>query len=326
MRRREFITLLGGTVVAWPLKVRAQQPLPVIGFLNSRSAKDFASVDFVAAFRQGLGDLGFVEARSVAIEYRWAEGEYERLPAMATDLTSRQVAVIAAAFLPAVQAVRAATTTIPIVFNVGGDPVALGLVTALNRPGGNLTGVSQFASVLEVKRLELLHEAVPQATAIVFLVNPTNPNTEVNTSDMQAAARTLGLELHVFNASTESEIDAAFAALVQRTGGLVLQSDSFFNRRREQIVALAMRNKVPAIYDERGYTVAGGLMNYTGSQKDAFRQVGIYTARILQGEKPADLPVQQSTKVEFIINLKTAKALDLAVPLSLLGRADEVLE
>jgi putative ABC transport system substrate-binding protein len=324
--RRQFTCALGAAAAAYPLPARAQQPVPIIGFLNSRSAKDSASADFVAAFRQGLGDLGFVEARSVAIEYRWAEGEYERLPAMATDLISRQVAVIAAAFLPAVQAARAATTTIPIIFDVGGDPVALGLVTALNRPGGNLTGVSQFASVLEVKRLELLHEVVPQATAIVFLVNPTNPNTEVNTSDMQMAARTLGLQFHVFNASTESEIDAAFAALVQRTGGLVVQSDSFFNSRREQIVTSAMRNKVPAIYDERGYTVAGGLMNYAGSQKDAFRQVGIYTARILKGEKPADLPVQQSTKVEFIINLKTAKALGLTVPLSLLGRADQVIE
>jgi putative tryptophan/tyrosine transport system substrate-binding protein len=324
--RRQFISVLGGAAVAYPLTARAQQPVPVVGFLNSRSAKDSASADFVAAFRQGLGDVGFVEPHNVAIQYQWADGEYERLPAMATDLISRQVAVIAAAFLPAVQAVRAATTTIPIVFNVGGDPVALGLVTALNRPGGNLTGVSQFASLLETKRLELLHEAVPQATTIVFLVNPTNPNAEVNTGDMQTAARTLGLELRVISASTESEIDAAFAALVQRTGGLVVQSDSFFNSRREQIVALAMRNKVPAIYDERGYTVAGGLMNYTGSQRDAFRQVGVYTGRILKGEKPADLPVQQSTKVEFIINLKIAKALGLTVPLSLLGRADEVIE
>jgi putative ABC transport system substrate-binding protein len=329
MRRREVITLLGGILVggaatSWPLAARAQQPPPVIGFLNSWAAKDAA--DLVAAFRQGLDEVGFVEARNVMIEYRWAEGEYERLPAMATDLVSRQVAVIAAAYLPAVQAARAASTTIPIVFNVGGDPVALGLVASLNRPGGNLTGVSLFTSVLEVKRLELLHEVVPQATAVAFLVNPSNPNTETNTRDMQAAARTLGLQLYVFKANTDSGIDAAFAALVQRTGALVVQADSFFNSRREQLATITIRHKVPAIYDDRSYTVAGGLMNYAGSQTDAYRQVGIYTARILKGDKPADLPVQQSTKVEFVINLRTAKALGLTVPLSLLGRADEVIE
>jgi putative ABC transport system substrate-binding protein len=324
MRRRKFIALFGGAAAAWPRAARAQQPAPVIGFLNSWAAKD--SSDLVAAFRQGLDEVGFVEARNVMIEYRWAEGEYERLPAMATDLVSRQVAVIAAAYLPAVQAARAASTTIPIVFNVGGDPVALGLVASLNRPGGNLTGVSLFTSVLEVKRLELLHEVVPQATAVAFLVNPTNPNTDTNTRDMQAAARTLGLQLYVFKANTDSDIDAAFAALVQRTGALVVQADSFFYSRREQLATITMRHKVPAIYDDRGYTVAGGLMNYAGNQPDAYRQVGLYTGRILKGDKPADLPVQQSTKVEFVINLRTAKALGLTLPLTLLGRADEVIE
>ena len=326
IRRRQFVFALGGAAAALPLAVRAQQAVPVVAFLNSRSAKDTASADFVAAFRQGLGDVGFIEGRNVAVEYQWAEGEYERLPAMVSDLVRRRVAVIAAAFLPAVQAAQAATTAIPIVFNVGGDPVALGLVPALNRPAGNLTGVSQFASLLEVKRLQLLHELVPQVPTVAFLVNPTNPNTKVNTSDMQTAAHSLGLQLHVINSETEADIGAAFAAQIEQSGALVVQSNSFFNSRREKIVALAMRNKVPAIYDERGYTVAGGLMNYTGSQKDAFRQVGIYTARILKGEKPADLPVQQSTKVEFTINLKVAKTLGVSVPITLLGRADEVIE
>jgi len=324
MRRREVIALLGGAAATWPLAGRAQQSVPVIGFLNSWAAKDSAAS--LAAFRQGLGEVGFVEGRNVTIEYRWADNEYERLPAMAADLVSRQVAVIAAAFLPAARAARDATTTIPIVFNVGDDPVALGLVASLNRPGGNLTGVNQFASVLEVKRLELLHEAAPQATAVAFLVNPANPNTESNTRDMQAAARTLGLQLHVFYANTDNDMDAAFAALGQRTGALVVQADSFFNSRHEHLAALELGHKVAAIYDQRDYTVAGGLMNYAASHADAYRQVGVYTARILKGDKAADLPVQQSTKVEFVINLRTAKALGITFPLTLLGRADEVIE
>jgi putative tryptophan/tyrosine transport system substrate-binding protein len=323
--RREFVAGLGSTSLAWPLAAHAQQPaMPVIGFLNSGASKE--SAGSVAAFRQGLDEVGFVEARDVVIEYRWAEGIYERLPAMAADLVSRQVTVIAAAFLPAAQAARVATTTIPIVFNVGVDPIALGLVASINRPDGNLTGVTRFATVLVAKRLELLHEVVPQVTAVAFLANPTNPSAASNTRDMQAAARTLGLELYVFNASSETDISTAFAALVQRTGGLVVQADAFFNSRSEQLVALAERHRVPAIYGQRIYPVAGGLMSYTGSQPDAYHQVGLYAGRILKGAKLADLPVQQSTKVEMVINLKTAKTLGLTVPLPLLGRADEVIE
>jgi putative ABC transport system substrate-binding protein len=323
MRRRAFVTLLGGAA-AWPLAARAQQTVSMIGFLNSGFSKDSGTI---AAFRQGLGEVGFIEARNVTIEYRWAEGVYERLPAMAADLVNRQVAVIAAAYLPAVQAARVATTTIPIVFNVGVDPVALGLVATLNRPRGNLTGVAQFAAVLVAKRLELLHEVVPQATSFAFLANPTNPSASSNTRDIRVAARTLGLELHVLNASTERDFDTVFAKLIQlQAGGLVVQADAVFNSACEQLVALAARHRVPAIYDQRIYAVAGGLMSYTGNQPDQYRQVGLYTGRILKGEKPADLPVQQSTKVELVLNLKTARTLGLTFPLSLLGRADEVIE
>jgi putative ABC transport system substrate-binding protein len=324
MRRREFITLAGGAAT-WPLVARAQQAAPMIGFLNSGFSGDSANT--ITAFRQGLGEVGFIEARNVTIEYRWAEGVYERLPAMAADLVNRRVAVIAAAYLPAVQAARVATTTIPIVFNVGVDPVALGLVASLNRPGGNLTGVAQFAAVLAAKRLELLHEVVPQATSFAFLSNPTNPSAPSNTRDMQMAARTFGLELHILNASTERDFDVVFAKLIElQAGGLVVQADAVFNSRCEQLIALAARHKVPAIYDQRIYAVAGGLMSYTGNQPDQYRQVGLYTGRILKGEKPADLPVQQSTKIELVVNLKTANALGLTVPLTLLGRADEVIE
>ena len=325
MRRREFIWALGGVAVSWPLAVGAQQPMPVIGFLNSASPGGYAPM--LKAFRQALKEAGFVEGRNVGIEYRWAEGQYDRLPVMAADLVRRDVAVIVAN-TPANVAAKNATTKIPIIFTTGNDPVQLGLVTSLNRPSGNFTGVTTLAVELAPKRLELAHELFPTARVIGVLVNPKNSaQALVVTRDLQAAATNLGLQLIVQHASAESEIEDAFATLTQkRVGALVIAADSFFNSMAAKLGELALRNSVPAIFAYHEFAAAGGLASYSGSITDSYRLAGLYTGRILKGEKPADLPVQESTKVELIFNLKSAKTLGISIPITLLGRADEVIE
>jgi putative ABC transport system substrate-binding protein len=323
--RREFITLLGAA--AWPVAASAQQPMPVIGFLGSESRELFA--DRLSAFRQGLAESGYAEGRNVEIEYRWANDQYDRLPGLASDLVQRHVAVIAAVGAAnAVLAAKAATATIPIVFSSGIDPVEAGLVVSLARPGGNVTGATSLDVELAPKRLELLHEVVPTATLIGVLVNPTNANVAENVSkEMEGAARRLGLQVRLLQASNEREIDGAFATLAQlRADALVVGPFSTFMYRSEQLAGLAFRHAMPTIFETREFAAAGGMMSYASSRTDNYRIVGSYTGRILKGEKPADLPVQQITKVELIINLKTAKALGLTVPLTLLGRADEVIE
>ena len=327
MKRRQFITLLGGAAAAWPLAARAQQPaMPVIGFLSGRWPGEAASA--VDAFRQGLGEFGYIEGQNVTIEYRWAEGHYDRLPALAAELVARQVAVIAATGGEASGlAAKAATATIPIVFTMGGDPVELGLVVSLNKPGGNVTGVTFIVNDIPTKRLGLLRQLVPNATTIAMLVNPNFPATSAEVRDVQAAARTIGLEIDLLPASTSREIDAALATFVRkRPDALFVGGDPFLLGQRNQIASLAARNAVPAIYAQREFVAAGGLISYGANLADGYRQVGIYAARILKGEKPANPPVVQPTKFEMAINVKTAKALGLQIPDKLLALADEVIE
>jgi putative ABC transport system substrate-binding protein len=326
MRRREFVTLLGGTVVAWPLAVRAQQPMPVVGYLSPASPSGL-NADRTAAFLKGLSETGYVENRNVAIEYRWAEGRFDRMPALAADLVGRGVVVIAVGTPPAVRAVRTLTTTIPIVFTIGEDPVSEGLVASLNRPGANVTGVSDFANQLAGKRLGLLRDTFPKAAAFAFLVNPTNPNAEPDSKDMQTAAAALGSRLHVLTGKNPDELDTAFAAMAQlQVGALIVNTDPLFADRRDQLVALASRHAMPAIYAQRDYPLAGGLMSYGADRLESSRLVGIYVGQILKGAKPADLPVVQSTKFDLAINLKTAKALGLEIPPGVLAIATEVIE
>jgi putative ABC transport system substrate-binding protein len=327
MRRRDFIALIGGAVAGWPVVMRGQQPAkPVIGFLSSRSPIESHGV--VAAFRQGLGEAGFVEGQNLAIEFRWAEGRYDRLSALAADLIRLQVvALFAAGGEPSARAAKAATSTIPIVFSAVNDPVRLGLVASLNRPGGNVTGMSMFAADLGAKSVELLKELVPAVTVIAYLVNPLSPSAGVYSNEAVMASSSLGVQVHVLNASTERDLDEAYAALVKLgAGGLVVVGEPFLDSQRDKIVALSARYAIPAIYTFREYVAAGGLMSYGASLTEAYRRAATYLGRILKGEKPADLPVQQPTKLELVINLKTAKTLSLTVPPALLSRADEVIE
>ena len=327
MKRREFITFLGGAVVAWPLAASAQQPaMPTIGFLHSTSPE--ANLHLMAAFRRGLSESGFVEGRNVAIEYRWAQGQYDKLPALAEDLVGRSVTVIATAGgVPPALAAKAATSTIPIIFVMGSDPVEFGLVASLNRPGGNATGVSLLAYLLDAKRIEVLRELISKASIVGLLVNPTSPQADGQLKELQAAANATGAKVIALNASAESDFQPAFASLVQQqASALLVSADPFFLSRRDQLVALAAQHAVPTVYHWREFADAGGLMSYGTSTADAYRQAGIYVSQILKGAKPAELPVQQAVKVELVINLKTAKTLGLSFPLSLLARADEVIE
>jgi len=329
MRRREFIALIGGAAapsLLWPLAARAQQrTMPVVGFLNSGTPEGLSYL--TAAFRQGLNDAGYVEGRNVAIEYRWAEGQYDRLPALAADLVRRQVTVIAATTTPAALVAKTATSAIPIVFTIGADPIAIGLVDSLSRPKGNATGVNQYLSDLGAKRLELLRDLLPNVAGIAVLVNPNFPDAASQSKDAQEAARMLGQQVHMMNATSEADFDGVFATLVQlKAGALIVTVDPVFNSRRDQLVALAARHKIPAIYFGREFVVAGGLMSYAADLGDGYRQAGIYVGRILKGAKPGDLPVVQPTKFDLIINLKTAKTLGLEIPPKLLALAGEVIE
>ncbi len=327
MRRREFVALLGGAATTWPWAAYAQRPsTPVVGFLSSRSQKDSDNV--LAAFREGLAEAGFVEGKNVAVEFRWAEGRYDQLPEMAVDLVKLRVAALfAAGGPPAALAAKSATSTIPIVFSAAAEPVELGLVASLNRPGGNVTGMSNFANELWAKNVQLLKELVPGAAIVGYLINPSSPNSESYLKGAAAGSSTMGIDVRVVEASTEAEFEEAFASLVKSgAGGLVVPNEPFFDSRRDLIVALAAKSAMPTIYTIREYPLAGGLISYGPSLQDAYRKAAVYLGRILKGAKPSDLPVQQPTKFEMVINLKAAKALNLSVPPTLLARADEVIE